>query len=126
MVNDTSQAMESGKYDLVVTWDVVHDLVDPVGFLKDIRTSLKETAESLYLMNEVPASSELTENLNENYTLAFALSMMYCTTVSLSGGGPGYGACMGEKVAQELCESAGFSSFELIPKAPMRLYRVKK
>jgi len=124
ILNSTSAELETGKYDFITTWDVVHDLIDPVSFLKDIHRGLKDS-DSVYLMNEVPASGTLEDNLNRHYALAYALSMMYCTTVSLAGGGPAYGACMGEKIAEDLCKEANFSSFEIIRNAP-RLYKVKK
>lgn len=76
-------------------------------------------------MNEVPASSNLLDNLNSNYMTAYSISTLYCTPSSLAAGGPGYGACMGEKKAEELCMEAGFSNFEMIENCPSRLYRVK-
>ena len=58
--------MINSTYDFITTWDVVHDLGDPVSFLQDIFRSLKE--KGTYLMNEIPASSDLNENLNRSYT----------------------------------------------------------
>jgi hypothetical protein len=40
---------------------------------------------------------------------------MHCMTVSLAQGGEGLGSVIGQKLARELVQEAGFSDFQLLP-----------
>jgi hypothetical protein len=42
-------------------------------------------------------------------------STLYCMTCSLSHGGAGLGAFMGEKRARQMAQAAGFSHFRKVP-----------
>ena len=98
------------RFDLVTTFDVVHDLVDPAQALSNIRASLRP--EGWYLMMEPAASSHLENNLDPHGTLLYGISTMHCMTQSLAAGGAGLGAAWGEELAGEMARRAGFSSFE--------------
>jgi len=101
------------RWDLISTFDVVHDSVDPVGLLKSIRGALKP--DGTYVMLEMNVSPNLEDNLNPLGRLMYSISTLYCMTVSLAGGGAGIGAVMGEPKARELCEQAGFTRFRRLP-----------
>merc|ERR1712137_284482 len=109
IIQGTSSVMKDETYDLIMTWDVVHDLSDPENFLKDIYRALKPGG--VYLMNEVPAEDQIGDNMKPERTFIYSISTMYCLTLSMADGGPGYGACMGEAIPSELCAKIGFSSF---------------
>ncbi len=114
-VADVSRGLPE-QYDLITTFDVVHDMVDPVGSLKGIRRSLSPGG--TYLWHEFNVSSDLEENMKNPLglpVLLFSGSTNYCTTTSLSQGGAAYGAVLGEKNARQLARDAGFSSFERLP-----------
>eukprot|EP01095_Lingulamoeba_sp_RSL-Kostka_P008094 TRINITY_DN2651_c0_g1_i1.p1 TRINITY_DN2651_c0_g1~~TRINITY_DN2651_c0_g1_i1.p1 ORF type:complete len:377 (-),score=83.55 TRINITY_DN2651_c0_g1_i1:12-1142(-) len=126
MINDTSQALSNGerKYDVAFSFDVVHDCVDPEGFVQDIYNSLSDTG--IYIMNEILCSSKLEENYNRSCVLIYSLSILYCMSVSLAEGGRGIGACMGEEVTKQICSKAGFKFFEKVDTNEVLLYRIKK
>ncbi|HWS76532.1 MAG TPA: class I SAM-dependent methyltransferase [Quisquiliibacterium sp.] len=101
-------------YDLVTTFDVIHDLPDPLGVLERIRGALAEGG--TYLMVE-PKVDDLLENNRENPfgRMLFAISCLHCVPQSLAQGGPGLGACWGPTRARELAAQAGFSHFAVLP-----------
>jgi 2-polyprenyl-3-methyl-5-hydroxy-6-metoxy-1,4-benzoquinol methylase len=106
-------ALPEGRFDLISTFDVVHDSVDPVGLMSAIRGSLRE--EGTYLMLEMNASGVVEENRNPLGKFLYNVSTLYCMTTSLAHGGAGIGACMGEEKARELAYAAGFTRFRKLP-----------
>jgi SAM-dependent methyltransferase len=97
-------------YRLVTTFDVIHDLADPLGGLRRIRETLAEDGQ--YLMMEPNASSSLEDNLNYRGAMLYGTSTLHCLTQSLAEGGAGLGAAWGRQRAGEMAKEAGFSSFE--------------
>ena len=77
--------LPAGKFDLVTTFDVVHDSVDPVGLMSSIRRSL--TAGGTYLVQEINVSSKVEENVKPMGKLIYSVSTLYCMTTSLAHGG---------------------------------------
>jgi SAM-dependent methyltransferase len=102
-----------GRFDLVSTFDVVHDSVDPIGLMSAIREALRE--DGTYLMLEMNASGDVEQNRNPLGKLLYNVSTLYCMTTSLAHGGAGIGACMGEPKARELAYAAGFTRFRKLP-----------
>jgi SAM-dependent methyltransferase len=97
-------------YGLITTFDVVHDLVDPLAALERIREALGD--QGVYLMMEPNLSSRLEDNLDLRGALFYGVSTLHCMTQSLAQGGPGLGAAWGRQNAADLAREAGFSSFE--------------
>jgi 2-polyprenyl-3-methyl-5-hydroxy-6-metoxy-1,4-benzoquinol methylase len=97
-------------FDLITTFDVIHDLVDPLAVLRHIRASLRPGG--TYLMVEPVAGDDLAENLHPAGALTYAMSTLHCMTQSLAHGGAGLGAAWGPKRAEAICREAGFSHFE--------------
>ena len=97
-------------FDLVTTFDVIHDLPDPLAGLTRIREALNPDGH--YLMMEPNASSHLENNLNDRGALLYGVSAMHCMTQSLAIGGEGLGAAWGRERAEEYAGMAGFSSIE--------------
>lgn len=105
---------ESPGYDLVTTFDVVHDLPDPLGVLRRIRGAL--APEGRYLMVEPKVQDDLGENLGNPFAkMLYAISCMHCVPQSLAQGGTGLGACWGPARARQLADEAGFGGFEVLP-----------
>ena len=103
---------EPGRFELVTTFDAVHDQAKPLALLRGIRRSL--TADGVYLMQDIQGSSHVHDNLEHpGGTFLYTISAMHCMTVSLAQGGDGLGAMWGEQVARELLAEAGFRSVEL-------------
>jgi ubiquinone/menaquinone biosynthesis C-methylase UbiE len=106
-------ALPENRFDLLTTFDVVHDAVDPVGLMSSIRRALR--ADGTYLMLEMNASADVEENRNPLGKLLYNVSTLYCMTTSLAHAGAGIGACMGEHKARELAYAAGFTHFRKLP-----------
>ncbi|MGD2044139.1 MAG: class I SAM-dependent methyltransferase, partial [Acidimicrobiia bacterium] len=79
--------------DLVLAFDVIHDLVDPLAGLIRIRESLAEGGQ--FLLMEPNASSRLEENLHEGGALLYGMSALHCMTQSLARDGAGLGSGWG-------------------------------
>ncbi len=109
-VDDLSK---SQRFSFITTFDVIHDMADPIGGLKTIRRLLSE--DGTYMMLEMNASDKLEENINPLASLLYSISTLYCMTVSLAEGGIGIGACMGEAQAKDLTQQAGFTQFRRLP-----------
>ena len=105
--------LPQARFDLISTFDVVHDSVDPVGLMSSIRRALRD--DGTYLMLEMNASGDVEQNRNPLGTLLYNVSTLYCMTTSLAHGGAGIGACMGEEKARELAYAAGFTGFRRLP-----------
>ncbi len=97
-------------FDLITSFDVIHDLVDPLAGLQRIHEALRP--DGVYLMMEPNASSSLEDNLNPRGALLYGISALHCMTQSLAHGGAGLGAAWGEQQAADYAANAGFSSFE--------------
>jgi len=106
-------SLPENSFDFITTFDVVHDSVDPLGLLKSIRRAL--TAEGTCLMLEMNCSPNLQDNKNPVGRFLYAISTLYCMTVSLAKDGAGIGAAMGEPKARELAQTAGFQRFRKLP-----------
>jgi SAM-dependent methyltransferase len=111
-VRDGAELPE-GQFDLVTTFDVVHDSVDPIGLISSIRRSLRP--DGTFLMLEMNASEDVEENRNPLGRLLYSVSTLYCMTTSLAHDGAGIGACMGEPKARELAFAAGYEHFRKLP-----------
>jgi SAM-dependent methyltransferase len=102
------------KFDVVFTFDVIHDAVDPVGLLRAIRQSLRP--DGRYVCLDINASDRVEENIGPLGTVFYGFSMLYCMTTSLAAGGAGLGTCgFNEAVATKLGREAGFSAFQRVP-----------
>ncbi len=98
-------------WDLVSCFDVIHDLPDPLGALQHIRRAL--TPGGTFLMVEPKVADELADNLGNPFArMLYGLSCLHCVPQSLAQGGPGLGACWGERRARALAAQAGFERFE--------------
>lgn len=105
--------LPEGRFDLVTTFDVVHDAIDPVALMRGVRRALKPGGS--YLVQEVNVSGDVKDNIRTLGKMIYSVSTLYCMTTSLSHGGAGIGAAMGEAKARELAEAAGFASFTRLP-----------
>jgi SAM-dependent methyltransferase len=102
------------QYDVITTFDVVHDAVDPVGLLRTIRQGLR--LDGVYVCLDINCSEKLEENSGPLGALFYGFSVLYCLTTSLAGGGMGLGTLgFHEPKVRELCAEAGFSHVRRVP-----------
>jgi 2-polyprenyl-3-methyl-5-hydroxy-6-metoxy-1,4-benzoquinol methylase len=103
-----------GQYDLITTFDVVHDAVDPRGLLRKIRQALRP--EGTYLCLDINCADRLEQNAGPLGALFYGFSMMYCMTTSLANQGEGLGTCgLPESKLRELAVEAGFRGVRRLP-----------
>lgn len=98
------------RYDLVCSFDCIHDMVDPRGTLKAIREALAD--DGVYVWSEPNVSEKPHERRNPVGKVFSAISPLHCMTVSLAHNGEGLGTVIGEAGARALAREAGFSKFE--------------
>ncbi len=94
-------------FELVTTFDGIHDQAQPRRLLKGIRRCL--TADGVYLVQDIHASSH--HHLDREHPLGamlYAVSLSHCMTVSLAQGGEGLGTMWGRERALAYLEEAGF------------------
>lgn len=110
-----AEALETSPgYDFISTFDVIHDLPDPLGALKRIRAALREGGS--YLMVEPRVEDRLEANQGNPFArMLYAISCLHCVPQSLAQGGSGLGACWGPAQARDLAARAGFSYFGILP-----------
>lgn len=105
--------MRGPGFDLISTFDVVHDLAHPLALLKAIRRSL--APDGTYLVLEMNCSPNVNENVHFVGKFLYSVSTLYCMTQSLAQKGEGIGAAMGEPKTRELAAAAGFEHFRRLP-----------
>ncbi len=98
-------------FDVITTFDAIHDQAKPLNVLKGIHRALK--ADGLYLMQDIRGSSYVHNNIGHPMgTFLYTTSTMHCMTVSLAQGGEGLGAMWGEEKTREYLQNAGFHSID--------------
>jgi SAM-dependent methyltransferase len=106
---DAARLGETGRFDLITTFDAVHDQARPDLVLAGIADALRPGG--VYLCVDVAASSKLSGNMDHPLgPFFYTISCMHCMTVSLADGGMGLGAMWGEQKALEMLSDAGFTS----------------
>ena len=111
-IKSGDQFDDTEAFDLILTFDAVHDQADPDKLLKNIHRALRPNG--VYLMQDIDASTDVAGNVEHPLgTLLYTISCMHCMTVSLAQGGKGLGAMWGVELAQEMLSAAGFSSVEV-------------
>jgi 2-polyprenyl-3-methyl-5-hydroxy-6-metoxy-1,4-benzoquinol methylase len=105
---DPSQELPE-QYDVITTFDVIHDAADPLGLLRTIRQALNP--DGIYVCLDINCSDKLEENAGPLGAMFHGFSVFYCMTTSLANGGAGLGTVgLPEPKVRELCAQAGFSS----------------
>jgi 2-polyprenyl-3-methyl-5-hydroxy-6-metoxy-1,4-benzoquinol methylase len=111
-VKDTAKLDEKKRYDLITTFDAIHDQAKPAAVLKGIADALKD--DGVYLMQDIAGSSHIHNNLDHPIgPFLYTVSTMHCMTVSLAQGGEGLGTMWGEEKAKEMLKDAGFKKVEV-------------
>jgi 2-polyprenyl-3-methyl-5-hydroxy-6-metoxy-1,4-benzoquinol methylase len=109
--SDFDQAARPESFDLITTFDAIHDQAKPLSVLKGIHRALK--SDGVYLMQDISGTSHMHMDIEHPIgTLLYTVSCMHCMTVSLAQGGEGLGAMWGEEKTREYLQRAGFRSIE--------------
>jgi SAM-dependent methyltransferase len=110
---DVTALPAAPTFELITSFDAIHDQRDPVTVLRRIADAL--APDGLYLMVEPRASSNLEDNLANPFTgYMYGISVLHCMTVSLAEGGTGLGTAWGEQLARRMLADAGFTSVDTV------------
>lgn len=102
------------QYDLITTFDVIHDTASPLRTLRVIRRALKP--DGIYVCQEPKSFAHLEENIGPVSTLLYGVSVLFCMTQSLAAHGEGLGTFgLPEPRLRELATEAGFGSLRQVP-----------
>ena len=108
-VFDMSDFGELDRYDLITTFDAVHDQKHPQLLIKAIHAGLKRGG--TYVMQDIAGSAYLENNLDMPMAAyLYTVSCLHCMAISLGQGGDGLGTMWGWETAQEMLRVAGFAS----------------
>jgi ubiquinone/menaquinone biosynthesis C-methylase UbiE len=114
IVTDLSHFDESAEvesFDLIATFDAIHDQAKPLNVLRGIHRALR--SDGVYLMQDIKGSSDIHNNMDHPLGPAlYTISCMHCMTVSLAQNGEGLGAMWGEEKTREYLAKAGFHAVE--------------
>lgn len=98
-VKDAATLEEVERYDLITTFDAVHDQAKPAEVLGGIARALRP--DGVYLMQDIAGSSYVHKNMDHpNGPYLYTISTMHCMTVSLAQDGDGLGTMWGEEKAK--------------------------
>ncbi len=112
-VVDVTRLPDEPKFDLLTSFDAIHDQRDPATVLGRVAAAL--APDGVYLMVEPKASSRLEDNIgNPVAPYMYGVSVLHCLTVSLAEGGAGLGTAWGEQTARRMLAQAGFGSVDVV------------
>ena len=122
----TAQNFSGTGYDLVTTFDALHDMGDPVGAARQIHDAL--APDGTWLLVEPFASDRVEDNLNPVGRLYYAGSTFLCVPNGLSqAGGHALGAQAGEAAVRKVVAEAGFTHFRRAAETPFNLvYEIRR
>jgi SAM-dependent methyltransferase len=112
-VRDVTRLASETTFDLITSFDAIHDQRDPAAVLRSAAGAL--AFDGVYLVVEPRASSKLEENVGNPFgPWLYGMSVLHCMTVSLAEGGAGLGTAWGEQTARQFLAEAGFTSVEAV------------
>jgi SAM-dependent methyltransferase len=107
-------------YDLVTMFDCLHDMGDPVGAARHVRSTLKP--DGTWMIVEPRAGDRVEDNLNPVGRAYYGFSTLLCTPASLSQDvGLALGAQAGEARIRDVTATGGFTRFRHAAETPFNL-----
>jgi 2-polyprenyl-3-methyl-5-hydroxy-6-metoxy-1,4-benzoquinol methylase len=117
---EPAEALAGGGYDLVTSFDCLHDMGDPVAVARHVRAAL--TPGGTWMIVEPRAGDTVEDNLNPVGRAYYAFSTLLCTPSSLSQeGGLALGAQAGLARLTDVLDTAGFSRVRLAAETPFNI-----
>jgi ubiquinone/menaquinone biosynthesis C-methylase UbiE len=112
-------------YDLVTTFDCLHDMGDPLATAKHVREAI--APDGTWLVVEPYAGDTVSDNLNPVGRVYYNFSTLLCVPNALSQqGGYALGAQAGEAAIRRVVTDAGFTRFRRAAETPFNLvYEVR-
>jgi SAM-dependent methyltransferase len=107
-------------YDLVTVFDCLHDMGDPVGAARHVRSTL--APDGTWMIVEPAAGDRVEDNLNPVGRAYYSFSTLLCTPASLSQEvGLALGAQAGEARIRDVVTAGGLSRFRRTAETPFNL-----
>jgi hypothetical protein len=108
------------SFDLVTFFDCLHDMGDPVGAARHVRSTLKP--DETWMVVEPQAGDRLEDNFNPVSRLFYAASTLICVPTSLDQPvGAGFGAQAGFAKLSEAMRSGGFGRVRKATETPVNM-----
>lgn len=115
-VAGSGESLES-EYDLITTFDALHDMGDPLSAARAARAALAE--DGTWMIVEPAAGDRVEDNLNPVGRAYYGFSTLLCTPSSLAQPGrAALGTQAGPARIREITEAAGFGGFRLAAQTP--------
>jgi ubiquinone/menaquinone biosynthesis C-methylase UbiE len=116
----SAQTFTGGPYDLVTSFDCLHDMGDPVGAARHIRQML--APDGTWMVVEPYAGNSVTDNLSPVGRVYYSFSTFLCVPSALSqDGGYSLGAQAGEESIRRLTADAGYTRFRRVTETPFNI-----
>jgi SAM-dependent methyltransferase len=116
----SAQTFDGGPYDLVTSFDCLHDMGDPLGAARHIREML--APDGAWMVVEPYAGHNVTDNLNPVGRVYYSFSAFLCVPNALSqDGGYSLGAQAGEQPIRRLAADAGYTGFRRVAETPFNI-----
>ena len=116
----SAQTFAGGPYDLVTSFDCLHDMGNPVGAARHIREML--APDGTWMVVEPYAGDSVTDNLNPVGRVYYSFSTFLCVPNALSqDGGYSLGAQAGEEPIRRLAADAGYTRFRRVAETPFNI-----
>ena len=116
----SAQSFAGEGFDLVTTFDALHDMGDPLGAARNVRARF--APDGTWMIVEPYAGAAVAENLNPVGRVYYGFSTFLCVPNALSQtGGYALGAQAGEAPMRELAADAGFSRFRRVAETPFNI-----
>lgn len=121
----SAAAFSGSRYDLVATFDCLHDMGDPLAVARHVREAL--APDGTWLVVEPYAGDTVASNLNPVGRVYYNFSTLLCVPNALSQpGGYALGAQAGQAAISGLATDAGFTRFRRAAETPFNLvYEVR-
>jgi SAM-dependent methyltransferase len=112
-------------FDLVTSFDCLHDMGDPVAAARHVRAAL--APEGCWMLGEPRAADDPAANLNPVGRMYYGFSTLLCVPNAISQGGHRVlGAQAGPRAIAEVTREAGFGSCERVSATPFNdVYAVR-
>jgi len=110
-------ALRGEEYDLVTTFDALHDMGDPVGAARRVHDLL--APDGTWMIVEPAAGDHIEDNFNPVGRAYYGFSTLLCTPGSLSQDvGLAIGTQAGPARIRDIVTAAGFSGFRIAAQTP--------
>jgi SAM-dependent methyltransferase len=122
----SAQRLGDASYDVVTTFDALHDMGDPVGAARHVHDVLAD--DGVWMIVEPMAGDKVEDNLTPVGRAYYGFSTLLCTPASLSQEvGMALGTQAGPARIREVTAAAGFSQFASVAETPFhRVLAVRK